>query len=141
MLPVSNNGIQEICVSSRLTPSNHATVPSDHYLRWPKALYYCNKPITKPWTCAHVLYHVWLFSTPWTATWQAPLSGWDFQGKNTGVGCHFLLQGIFPTQGLNPHLLGLLHWLRQVHSLLRWHLGSPKHLYEIPPISSKDLLN
>ena len=28
----------------------------------------------------------------------------DFLGKNTGVGCHFLLQGIFPTQGLNPHL-------------------------------------
>ena len=29
---------------------------------------------------------------------------WDFTGKNTGVGCHFLLQGIFPTQGLNPSL-------------------------------------
>ena len=29
-------------------------------------------------------------------------------GKNTGVGCHFLLQGIFPTQGLNPCLLRLL---------------------------------
>ena len=29
---------------------------------------------------------------------------------NTGVGCHALLQGIFPTQGLNPHLLSLLHW-------------------------------
>ena len=29
---------------------------------------------------------------------------WDFPGKNTGVGCHFLLQGIFPTQGLNPDL-------------------------------------
>ena len=27
---------------------------------------------------------------------------WDSPGKNTGVGCHFLLQGIFPTQGLNP---------------------------------------
>ena len=26
---------------------------------------------------------------------------WDFSGKNTGVGCHFLLQGIFQTQGLN----------------------------------------
>ena len=26
-------------------------------------------------------------------------------GKNTGVGCHFLLQGIFPTQGLSLHLL------------------------------------
>ena len=31
---------------------------------------------------------------------------WDFPGKNPGVGCHFLLQGIFPTQGTN---LGLLH--------------------------------
>ena len=30
--------------------------------------------------------------------------------NNTGVGCHFLLQGILPTQGLNPHLLQLLHW-------------------------------
>ena len=28
---------------------------------------------------------------------------------NTGVGCHFLLQGIFSTQGLNPHLLWLLN--------------------------------
>ena len=31
-------------------------------------------------------------------------------GKNTGVDFHFLLQGIFPTQGSNPHLLHLLHW-------------------------------
>ena len=29
---------------------------------------------------------------------------WDFPGKNTEEGCHFLLQGIFPSQGLNPHL-------------------------------------
>ena len=35
---------------------------------------------------------------------------WDFPGKNTGVGCHALLQGIFPTQGMNLHLLRLLHW-------------------------------
>ena len=35
---------------------------------------------------------------------------WDFPGKDTGMGCHFLLQGIFPTQGLNPHLLHLLPW-------------------------------
>ena len=39
-----------------------------------------------------------------------PLCPWDFPGKNTGVGCHLLLQGIFPTQGLNLHLLHLLHW-------------------------------
>ena len=33
------------------------------------------------------------------------LCSWDFPGKNTGMGCHFLLQGIFSIQGLNPHLL------------------------------------
>ena len=45
---------------------------------------------------------------------------WDFLGKTTGVGCHFLLQGIFPTLELNPHLL---RW--QVDSLPLSHLGSP----------------
>ena len=34
----------------------------------------------------------------------------DSPGKKTGVGCHALLQGIFPTQGLNLHLLCVLHW-------------------------------
>ena len=38
------------------------------------------------------------------------LCPWDFLGKNTGVGCHFLLQGIFLTQGSNLHLLSLLNW-------------------------------
>ena len=38
------------------------------------------------------------------------LCAWDFPSKNTGVGCHFLLQGIFPTQRSNPCLLCLLHW-------------------------------
>ena len=49
------------------------------------------------------LSHVRLFATLWTVALQAPLS-WDSPGKNTRVGCHFLLQGIFPTQGLNPGL-------------------------------------
>ena len=35
---------------------------------------------------------------------------WDSPGKNTGVSCHFLLQGIFPTQGSKLHLLFLLNW-------------------------------
>ena len=35
---------------------------------------------------------------------------WDSPDKNTGVGCHALLQGIFLTSGSNPHLLRLLHW-------------------------------
>ena len=46
---------------------------------------------------------------------QAPVS-MNFPGKNTGVGCHFLLQGIFPTQGSNSCLLHLLHG--QVNPLL-----------------------
>ena len=37
-----------------------------------------------------------------------------FPGKSTGVGCHFLLQGIFPTQGLN---LGLLHCRQTLYHL------------------------
>ena len=44
------------------------------------------------------------------ATLYSLLSPWDSPGKNTGVGCHFLIQGIFPTQGANPALLCLLHW-------------------------------
>ena len=43
------------------------------------------------------------------------LCPWDSPGMNTGVGCHALLQGIFPTQESNPHLLHLLDW--QVNSL------------------------
>ena len=48
---------------------------------------------------------VWLFVTPWTVAHQVPLS-MDFPGENTAMGCHFLLEGIFSTQGLN---LSLLH--------------------------------
>ena len=45
--------------------------------------------------------------------WTVParlLCLWDSAGKNTGGGCHALLQGIFLTQGLNLCLLCLLHW-------------------------------
>ena len=80
------------------------------------------------------LFTFWLFTTPWTiqsmefsrpeywSGWRSevaqlcptlcdpmdsslPGCPWDFPSKNTGVGCHFLLQGIFPTQGSNPDLL------------------------------------
>ena len=49
---------------------------------------------------------------------------WDSPGKNTGVGCQFLLQEIFLTQGSNPCLLSLLRW--QVSSLLLVPPGKPK---------------
>ena len=47
---------------------------------------------------------------------------WDFPGKNTGVGCHFLLQGIFLTHESNPCLLT---W--QADSLLSEPPGKPHH--------------
>ena len=48
---------------------------------------------------------------------------WTFPGKNPEAGCHFLLQGIFSTQGLKLHLWRLLHW--PAGSLPLCHLGSP----------------
>ena len=52
---------------------------------------------------------VWLFVTPWTSVSGSSVQG-DSAGKNTGVSSHVLLQGIFLTQGSNPHLLYLWHW-------------------------------
>ena len=56
----------------------------------------------------------------------------EFSGKNTGMACHFLLQAIFPIQGLNPHLL---HW--QANSLPLSHLGS--HLLTGSPETQSDV--
>ena len=58
---------------------------------------------------------------------------WNCPGKNTGVGCHFLLQGIFLTQGSNP---GLLHGRQTLYSLS--HQGSLQDLLELTP--KKDVL-
>ena len=55
---------------------------------------------------------------PWPTRLLCP---WNFPSKNTGVGWHFLLHGIFLAQGLNP---SLLHW--QIYSLPFSHLGSPR---------------
>ena len=89
-------------------------------------------PLLRP--VAQSLSHAWLFVNPWTTAcqaspsftvsqreaycWDLPLRkidrglvanrllcSWDFSGKNAGVGCHFLLQGIFPTRRSNPSLL------------------------------------
>ena len=58
---------------------------------------------------------------------------WDSPGQNTGVGSLFLLQGIFPTQGLNP---GLPHCRQILHQLS--HKGSPRILkWVVYPFSSR----
>ena len=62
-----------------------------------------------------LLSRVQLFVTPWTRL----LHPWDFPGKSTGVGCLFLPQEIFLTQGSNP---GLPHWRQTLYRLnhCRW---------------------
>ena len=62
---------------------------------------------------------------PWSARLPRP---WTFPGKNTGVGCHFLLQRIFSTQGLNLSLQCLLHW--QADSLPLGRQGCRGHLFK-----------
>ena len=54
------------------------------------------------------------------------LCPWDSPGKSSGVGCHLLLPGVSPAQGVNPHLQRLLPW--QADSLPLHHLGSPRYL-------------
>ena len=53
------------------------------------------------------------FATPWTVAHRL-LCPWGSPGKNTAVNYHFPLQGIFPTQGLNP---GLLHFRQILYHL------------------------
>ena len=62
--------------------------------------------------CVCSLGCVWLFETPYTV------------GKNSGEFCHFLFQGI-SQPGMEPHLLGLLHW--QADTLPLAPPGKPSH--------------
>ena len=66
------------------------------------------------------LYEFWLAVMSDSLQSSRLLCPWDFLGKNTRVGCHFLLQGIFPTQELN---LGLLHCRQILYQLS--YKGSP----------------
>ena len=61
-------------------------------------------------------------ATRWTAATRL-LCPWGNPGKNTGLGCHVLLQRIVPTQGSNLRLLRPLHW--QADSLLLAPAGMP----------------
>ena len=74
---------------------------------------------------------LWLFSRSVVSNTLRPhrlyptslLCPWNFPVKNTGVGCHVLLKGIFPTQGSSSHFLCLLPW--QADSLLLVPPGEP----------------
>ena len=82
------------------------------------------------WDVARILNHCHfiIFRCSWVAQWCLTLCNpvdcsppgslsMEFSRQNTGVGCYFLLQEIFLTQGLNPHLL---NWQADSLSLSTW---------------------
>ena len=75
-----------------------------------------------------MLSRIQLFVTPRTLQPSRPLRAWNSPGKNTRVGCHCLLQGIFPSQGWNP---GLPHCRQAPYHLS--HQGS--HINPMPSLT------
>ena len=69
---------------------------------------------THQFVCVSVLSHIQLFCDPmdYGLPGSSVMEFSKQECKNTGVGCHFLLQKIFPIPGWNPRLLNLLHWQR-----------------------------
>ena len=70
-------------------------------------------------------------AAPWAVACQAPCP-WDSPGKNTGAGCHFLLQGIFLTQDRTQVSCGLLNWQESSLPLVppgKPHLGDSNDFY------------
>ena len=77
-----------------------------------------NAQITTQLHSSHTLVSCSVMSNSFTTS--RPLCPWDCPGQNTGVGCHFLLEGIFLAQGSNPSLLQCSWILYQLS-----HQGSP----------------
>ena len=88
------------------------------YLKWPFPL----TPGHTPVLCLLAPSHLILCDSMHCSPPGSSVHG-DSPGKNTGVGCHALLQGIFPSQGSNP---GLLHCRQILYHLS--HQGSPRIL-------------
>ena len=117
-----------------------------HYSQWPKCrnnpnVHQLMSGLTK-WgisvcvcVCSVLSNSLWLHGL-WPARLLCP---WNFSGKNTWVGCHFFLHGIFPNERQNPCLLSLLHW--QADSLPLHHLGSLAYLYNGILFSKKKWLS
>ena len=103
-----------------LIKSLHEKIYLQHTSKSKKISWFCPSPtktLLKPLMCLLSCFsHVWLIVTPWTVAHRL-LHPWDSPGKNIGVGCHALLQEIFPTQRSNPGLICRLHW--QAGSLLQ----------------------
>ena len=81
-------------------------------------LYYSIRECTwhKIWVRYLIKLHICARSVVSDSSWSFGLQPtrvlcpWDFSGKNIWMSYHFFLQGLFPSQGLNPHLLPSLHY-------------------------------
>ena len=98
-----NTGVGSLSLLLQIFPTQELSQGLLH-CRW--ILYPLSYEPSTTVSSVKLLSRVRLFTIPRTVAYQAPPS-MEFPGKSTGVGCHFFLQGIFPTQGLNP---GILHW-------------------------------
>ena len=78
--------------------------------------------------------HIQLCATLCDPHGLQPTSPLDFPGKNAGVGCHFLVQGIFSTQGWNPCLLHLQLCQWVLSHCATW--GAPKGTW--PPCQGRE---
>ena len=92
-------------------------------------LYICGFILERNFVQAHVCVlsdfsYVRLFETPWAVALQAPQRSMGFSSQEHWSGCHALLQGVFPIQGLNPSFLCLLH--RQAGSFPLTPPGKPQ---------------
>ena len=96
--------------------------------------------------CVYVFSCVQFFATPWTKAYQAPLSmefsipgkflpGIFQASKNTRVGCHFLFQGIFLTQGSNLCLLRLCTGRQVLYHCATWEAWPHRNLSRPLPFS------
>ena len=96
-----------------------------------------------------LLSHVWLLVTPWTVAHQASLSIEFSRQEYRSRGCHFLLQGFFPTQGSNSYFLYHLHWQADSLPWSREWLPTPgflpreshgqRNLVDYSPLGCKEL--
>ena len=120
MVVLGGNGF---CLSDISTRTGVNTAPSQPAPSWThspqrgtklQAVHHSLVPGYLVAVVAWVFSRVLLFATPWICSPQAPLSplsmGFSRQEYWNGLGCRFLLQEIFPTQGPNLRLLPLLHW-------------------------------
>ena len=97
-----------VCLATHVADHIHPHAHTQTYIYLSNTLLVHNECVLSRFNCVR------LFATPWTVACQALLS-MELSRQECWSGLHAVLQGIFPTQGSNPHLLHLLHW--QVGSL------------------------